>query len=58
MVLDRDKERMLKTISSAQIESEIKAWGAAAQELGVWLLLGSGSVDAGNGKVFNRSFVF
>jgi predicted amidohydrolase len=58
MVLDRDKDRMLKTVGSAQIESEIKAWGAAAAELGVWLLLGSGSVDAGNGKVFNRSFVF
>ncbi|MEZ5958018.1 MAG: carbon-nitrogen hydrolase family protein [Hyphomonadaceae bacterium] len=58
MVLDRDKPRMLKTIGSAQIESELKAWGAAAQELGVWLLLGSGSIDAGNGKVWNRSFVF
>ncbi|MGD9965328.1 MAG: carbon-nitrogen hydrolase family protein [Hyphomonadaceae bacterium] len=58
MVLDRDRARMLKTIGSAQVESEIKAWGAAAAELGVWLLLGSGSVDAGNGKVFNRSFVF
>ncbi len=58
MVLDRDKERMLATISSSQTESEIKAWGAAAQELGVWLLLGSGSVSAGNGKVFNRSFLF
>ncbi|OQW62040.1 MAG: amidohydrolase [Proteobacteria bacterium HN_bin10] len=58
MVLDRDKPRMLKTIQSAQIESEIKAWGAAAQELGVWLLLGSGSIDAGAGKVWNRSFVF
>ena len=30
MVLDRDKERMLKTISSAEIERELKAWGAAA----------------------------
>lgn len=58
MVLDRDKARMLNTIGSAQIESEIKAWGAAAAELGVWLLLGSGSVEAGDGKVFNRSFVF
>lgn len=58
MVLDRDKARMLKTIGSAQIESEIKAWGAAAQELGVWLLLGSGSIDAGDGKVWNRSFMF
>jgi predicted amidohydrolase len=58
MVLDRDKERMIATISSAQIDSEIAAWGRAAQELGVYLLLGSGSVPAGNGKVFNRSFFF
>jgi predicted amidohydrolase len=58
MVLDRDKERMLKTISSAQIESEVKAWGAAAAELGVWLLLGSGSAPAPSGKVYNRSFLF
>jgi predicted amidohydrolase len=58
MVLDRDKPRMLATIGSAQIEQELKAWGSAAQELGVWLLLGSGSIDAGNGKVWNRSFVF
>jgi predicted amidohydrolase len=58
MVLDRDKERMIKTINSAQIDSEIAAWGRAAQELGVWLLVGSGSVPAPSGKVFNRSFVF
>jgi predicted amidohydrolase len=58
MVLDRDKARMIATISSAQIDSEITAWGRAAQELGVYLLLGSGSVPSGNGKVFNRSFFF
>jgi predicted amidohydrolase len=57
-VLDRDKTRMLATISSAQIDAEIAAWGRAAQELGVYLLLGSGSVPAGDGKVFNRSFFF
>lgn len=58
MVLDRDKVRMLATVSSAQIDTELKAWGRAAQELGVWLLLGSGSVPADNGKVYNRSFLF
>jgi predicted amidohydrolase len=58
MVLDRDKPRMLATINSAQIDSEIKAWGGAAQELGVWLLLGSGSTPAPSGKVYNRSFLF
>lgn len=58
MVLDRDKTRMLQTITSAQIDAEIKAWGSIAQELGVWLLLGSASIDTGDGKAFNRSFVF
>ncbi len=58
VVLDRNKERMIATVSSAQIDQEIRAWGAMAQELGVWLLLGSGSVPASGGKVFNRSFLF
>ncbi len=58
VVLDRDKARMLATVNSAEVESELKAWGAAAQELGVWLLLGSGSVPAPSGKVFNRSLLF
>ncbi len=58
MVLDRDKPRMLETVNSAKMESELKAWGSAAQELGVWLLLGSGSVPSDSGKVFNRSFMF
>jgi deaminated glutathione amidase len=58
MVLDRDRERMLATVGSGKTDPELAAWGRLAQELGVWLLLGSGSVDAGNGKVFNRSFLY
>lgn len=58
VVLDRDKERMLRTVGSEKTDPELAAWGRLAQELGVWLLLGSGSVDAGNGKVFNRSFLY
>jgi predicted amidohydrolase len=58
MVLDRDKVRMMQTITSAQIDAEIKAWASIAQELGVWLLLGSASIDTGDGRAFNRSFVF
>jgi predicted amidohydrolase len=58
MVLDRDRERMLATVGSEKTDPELAAWGRLAQELGVWLLLGSGSVDAGNGKVFNRSFLY
>jgi predicted amidohydrolase len=58
MVLDRGRERMLATVGSGKTDPELAAWGRLAQELGVWLLLGSGSVDAGNGKVFNRSFLY
>jgi predicted amidohydrolase len=36
----------------------LAAWGRLAQELGVWLLLGSGAIATGAGKVFNRSFLF
>lgn len=57
-LLDRNKERMLAAASKEKDDPEIAAWGRLAQELGVWLLLGSGAVTAGNGKVFNRSFVF
>ncbi|MGH6949357.1 MAG: nitrilase-related carbon-nitrogen hydrolase, partial [Vitreimonas sp.] len=58
VVLDRDRERMLATVGSEKTDPELAAWGRLAQELGVWLLLGSGSVEAGNGKVFNRSFLY
>jgi predicted amidohydrolase len=58
VVLDRNRERMLATVGSEKTDPELAAWGRMAQELGVWLLLGSGSVDAGNGKVFNRSFLY
>ncbi|MEZ5996256.1 MAG: carbon-nitrogen hydrolase family protein [Hyphomonadaceae bacterium] len=57
-VLDRNKERMLAGVSDESHDPEIGAWGRIAQELGVWLLLGSGSIAAGNGKVFNRSFLY
>ena len=41
-----------------QGDTELLAWGRLAQELGVWLLLGSGAIATGDGKVFNRSFLF
>lgn len=58
MRLDRDRARMLAAVGPEEGDAELKAWGRAAQELGVWLLLGSGAIATGNGKVFNRSFVF
>lgn len=56
--LHRDRERMLAAVGPEEGDSELKAWGRAAQELGVWLLLGSGAIATGAGKVFNRSFLF
>lgn len=58
MRLDRDRDRMLGAVGPEEGDSELKAWGRAAQELGVWLLLGSGAIATGGGKVFNRSFLF
>ncbi|MBL8543898.1 MAG: carbon-nitrogen hydrolase family protein [Hyphomonadaceae bacterium] len=56
--LDRDRARMLAAVGPEEGDPELKAWGRVAQELGVWLLLGSGAIATGAGKVFNRSFVF
>lgn len=56
--LDRDRARMLGAVGPEEGDGELKAWGRAAQELGVWLLLGSGAIATGDGKVFNRSFMF
>ena len=56
--LDRDRERMLGAVGPEKGDPELAAWGRMAQELGVWLLLGSGPVATGAGKVFNRSFCF
>jgi predicted amidohydrolase len=49
---------MLGVVGPEKGDPELAAWARAAQELGVWLLLGSGSVASGTGKVFNRSFMF
>lgn len=56
--LDRDRARLLAAAGPEKDDPELLAWGRAAQELGVWLLLGSGAIATGEGKVFNRSFMF
>ena len=56
--MDRDRTRMLAAVGPEQGDGELLAWGRLTQELGVWLLLGSGPIAAGDGKVFNRSFLF
>ncbi|MFZ2031819.1 MAG: carbon-nitrogen hydrolase family protein [Vitreimonas sp.] len=56
--LNRNREEMIAASAPEKDEPEINAWARLAQELGVWLLMGSGSIATGTGKVFNRSFLF
>jgi predicted amidohydrolase len=56
--LDRNRDRMLAAAGPEQGDPELAAWGRIAQELGVWLLLGSAPIATGAGKVFNRSFFY
>jgi predicted amidohydrolase len=56
--LNRNREEMIAASAPEKDEPEINAWARLAQELGVWLLMGSGSIATGGGKVFNRSFLF
>lgn len=56
--LDRDRARALAAAGPEKGDAELVAWGRLAHELGVWLLLGSAAIAAGNAKVFNRSFLF
>jgi len=56
--LDGRRERLLAAVGPEKDDPELGAWGRAAQELGVWLLLGSAPISSGAGKVFNRSFLY
>lgn len=56
--LDRDRPRMMAGVGPEEGDAELAAWGRAAKELSVWLLLGSGAIATGTGKVFNRSFLY
>ena len=56
--LDRDRQRMLAAAGAERGDPELVAWGRLAQELGVWLLLGSAAIANGRGKVCNRSYFF
>jgi predicted amidohydrolase len=56
--LDRDRGRMLAAIRPEEEDADIRAWAALAAELGVWLLLGSTTVQAPDGRGCNRSLLF
>lgn len=56
--LDRDRPRLLANLERADLIAEQRAWSRLAEELGVWLLLGSAPIPADAGRVFNRSHLF
>jgi predicted amidohydrolase len=56
--LDRNRERMLASILPEKEDPEIRAWSALAAELGIWVLLGSTTVQADDGRGYNRSLLF
>jgi predicted amidohydrolase len=56
--LDRNRERSVAAAGPEKGDPELAAWARVAQELGVWLLLGSAAIGTGGGKVFNRSFLY
>lgn len=56
--LDRNRERAVAAAGPERGDPELAAWSRIAQELGVWLLLGSAAIATGAGKVFNRSFLY
>lgn len=56
--LDRNRDRAVAAAGPEKDDPELIAWARIAQELGVWLLLGSAAIATGTGKVFNRSFLY
>ncbi|NWG54002.1 MAG: carbon-nitrogen hydrolase family protein [Hydrogenophilaceae bacterium] len=56
--LDRNRDRLLSALLEEEIDPDVKAWRAIAAELGVWLLLGSTTVKAPDGRGHNRSLLF
>lgn len=56
--LDRDRARLLPALQAEDAAVEQRAWRRLAHEHGVWLLLGSAPVFAGEGKFHNRSLLF
>lgn len=57
-VVDRDGARLAGALPEGEGLAEIEAFGAAAAEHGVWLLIGSMPVKRPDGKLANRSFMF
>ncbi len=56
--LDLDRARLQENLSRADLVAEQRSWSRIAEELGVWLLLGSAPIPADAGRVYNRSHLF
>jgi predicted amidohydrolase len=56
--MDRDRARLRASVGDEAGDPELKAWAALAREHGVFLLLGSTAIAAGDGRVYNRSLLF
>lgn len=57
-VVDRDAERLLRTLPTEDGLEEIAAFAGAARAHKVWLLIGSLAVKVGERRAANRSFLF
>lgn len=56
--VDRNAQRLSASLPAGETLEEISAFGAAAEEHGVFLLIGSLAVNRGDGRLANRSFLF
>jgi predicted amidohydrolase len=56
--VDRNAERLTASLGQGETIEEVAAFGAAAAENGVWLLIGSMAVRRADGRLANRSFLY
>jgi len=56
--VDKNAARLTASLPEGEAIEEIAAFGAAAAENGVWLLIGSLAINRGDGRLANRSFLF
>lgn len=56
--VDKNPARLSASMPAGDVIEEIAAFGAAAAENGVWLLIGSMAVNRGDGRLANRSYFF
>lgn len=56
--LDRNRARLADALAVADIVAEQRSWGRIAEELGVWLLLGSAPIPTDDNRIWNRSHLF